>query len=325
MRNVLVLACSAAVVFLGGSTWLGFYPPVPSDLGGVRNLDATAQHVRIPVGDRDALDGWYLPPENGAVIVILHGYGRDHTRAWRYGSFLRRAGYGLLVFDFRSSRSAARLPTTLGYYEMVDARAALDWLESQPGSDGFRVGMLGESLGGSVGITTTAASPDVRALVVDCPFANGGEALEDACERWAHMPRWPSAIILRAIGRLATGHDPGTLDAVNAAAALRNRPVLFIQSVKDNRLGPRQTEQLWQAAGAKDPLWIIADAGHNEGWKRHRALYERRVQAFFDHALLGRGSGLPPGNLGGATELARGGAVSGPAVAAVLSAPALTR
>jgi fermentation-respiration switch protein FrsA (DUF1100 family) len=296
MRNFVVLSCSAVVLFAGGSTWMALYPPVPTDLAGVENLDAKARQVRIPLADGDALDGWYLPPRNGAVVVLLHGYGRDHTRSWRYGGFLRRAGYGLLAFDFRSSRTTGRLPTTLGHYEQADARAALGWLRGRPGPRP-RIGLLGESLGGSVALLLGAESPAVKALVIDCAFANGGEALGDACERWAHLPRWPSAALCRAVGRALTGHDPGTLDAVAAASALRDRPVLFIQCLKDDRIGPEQTRELWRSAGGKDPLWTIPDAGHNEGWVVHRRLYEARVLAFLDRHLLRKGPGLAAGSL----------------------------
>ena len=297
MRGVLVLSCSALALFLGGSTWLAFYPPVPTDLAGVENLDARTRHVRIPLASGDALDGWYLAPRNGAQVVIFHGYGRDHTRAWRYGGFLRRAGYGLLAFDFRSSRRNGRLPTTLGHYELSDARAALDWLRARPGLRSAPVALLGESLGGSIALLAAAERPEVRAVVVDCAFATGGEALEDACERWAHIPRWPSAWLCRVVGRAFTGHDPGGLDAVVAAASLRERPVFFIHSLKDDRLSAFHPHELWRAAGAKDPLWIIPDAGHNQGWARHRELYEARVLAFLDHHLLGKGEGLPAGEL----------------------------
>jgi pimeloyl-ACP methyl ester carboxylesterase len=297
MRSFLVLSCSALVLFVGGSTWLAFYPPLPTDLAGVENLDARARHVRIPLADGDALDGWYLPPRNGAMVLLLHGYGRDHTHTWRYGSFLRGAGYGLLAFDFRSSRSGSRLPTTLGHYELVDARAALGWLRTQPSARNARIGLLGESLGGSVALLLGAERPEVRALVVDCAFASGGEALGDACQRWAHLPRWPSAALCRAVGRAITGYDPGALDAVGAATALRDRPILFIHSLNDNRLSPAHPRELWRAAGGKDPLWMIADAGHNQGWVIHRELYEARVLAFLDHHLRGRGAGLPAGTL----------------------------
>jgi|SRR5262245_9157736 len=295
MRSVLVLLISALALFLGGSAWLVLFPPVPTDLAGAQNLDARARHVRIPVGDRDSLDGWYLPPRNGALVVILHGYGRDHTRAWRYGGFLERAGYGLLTFDFRSSRAANRLPTTLGHYETPDARAVLAWMRTQPGLHSIRVGLLGESLGGAVALVTASERPDVSAVIVDGAFASGNLALEDACQRWAHLPRGPGGQMCRALGRLATGVDPGTLDVAEATRALRDRPVFFIHALGDNRLSVANPRALWAAAGSKDPLWIIPDAGHNQGWQRHRALYEARVRAFFDDHLLGRGAGLPGG------------------------------
>lgn len=296
-RNVVLLSCSALALFATGSTWVAFYPPVPADLAGARNLDAVARHVRIPLASGDALDGWYLPPKNGAVIVLFHGYGRDHHRTWRYGDFLSDAGYGLLAFDFRSSRAVGRMPTTLGHYEVDDARAAMAWLEAQPEVQDAKIGLMGESLGGSVAMMMAAEHPEVRTLVVDCAFANGRQALEDACERWARLPRWPSAPIICALGRTLTGYDPGALDATAAAAELRDRPVLFIHSLKDDRLSPVHPQRMWRAAGAKDPLWVIPDAGHTQGWVIHRSLYEARVLAFFNHELLSRGPGLPAGML----------------------------
>jgi fermentation-respiration switch protein FrsA (DUF1100 family) len=297
MRSVIVLLGSALALFLGGSTWLAFYPPVPRDLAGAENLDRRARHVRIPVADGDSLDGWYLAPHNGALIVILHGYGRDHSRAWRYGGFLKDAGYGLLAFDFRSSRSSDRLPTTLGHHEVEDARAALTWVRAQPGLRSVPMGLFGESLGGSTALVAAADRPDVRAVVVDCAFATADLALADACQRRTHLPGHPVAQLFRAVGRLVTGCDPGTVDAVVASRALRDRPVFIIHSERDDRLSEAHPRALWAAAGSKDPLWLIPDAGHNEGWLRHRALYEKRVRAFFDHHLLGRGAGLPSGEL----------------------------
>lgn len=297
MRGVLVLLCSALAIFLGGSAWLVLYPPVPVDLAGAENLDGRARRVRIPVADRDTLDGWYLPPRNGALVVVLHGYGRDHTRAWRYGGFLDQAGYGLLAFDFRSSRAQRRLPTTLGFHELSDARAALAWIRTQPRLRSIPVGLLGESLGGSVALIAAAERPDVRAVIADCAFATGERALEDASSRWARLPGRPVARLCRTLGRVMTTHDPGALDAVVASRMLRDRPLFFIHAEDDDRLSIAHPWALWEAAGGKDPLWIIPGIGHNEGWLRHRDLYESRVRAFFDRHLLGRGAGLPAGEL----------------------------
>ena len=278
----LLLSLAALVLFGLGSGWLALYPPVPRDLGGAPDLDSRARAVRIPVG-RDSLDGWYLVGREPAIVIVFHGYGRDHTRAWRYAQFLNGAGYGVLTVDFRSSRPRRRLPTTLGHHELADAEAALAWLERRPATRGARIAVLGESLGASVGLMLAARHPEVLAVVADCPFASGRRAVEDSIERWAHLPKALAGFACWT-GRALTGCDPCALDVAAAAESLRARPLFFVHAARDDRLSTEQARDLWRAAGAKDELWLL-DTGHNEAWKLHRAEYERRVLAFFDHAL----------------------------------------
>jgi len=283
-----------AALLLGGAVWLGFFPFLPRDLGGAPDLDGVARRVRVPLDGDDALDGWLLPVRERAVVLVLHGYGREHSRAWRYGAFLHAAGYGVLAVDFRSSRGSRRLPTTLGHHELVDAQAALDWLRAEPSLAGCAVGLLGESLGGSVALLVAAENPEVRAVVADGAFAHATLALEDSSQRWARLPR-RSAHLARLLGRVVTGRDLGEVDVESAVARLAGRPLFLIHALEDDRLSSANAHRLWRAAGAKDPLWIIPDAGHNEGWRRHPAEYERHVLAFFDRHLLGRDAVLPAG------------------------------
>lgn len=280
-RPFVMLGMSALVLFLGGTAWLAFYPPVPADLDGAPDLDDRAQAVRVPVG-ADHLDGWMLPGERRVAVVVFHGYGRDHHRAWRYGAFLHRAGYGVVTVDFRSSRAARRLPTTLGAHELADAEATLAWVRAAPELRGHRVVLYGESLGGSVALVTAARSGGVAAVIADCPFATGRRALEDTFEYWLRAPFMATAA--SAVGHAFTGRDPGALDAVAAAESLRSTPLLLIHARNDDRMRTRQAEDLWRAAGSDDELWLT-EGGHNEGWQRDRAGYERRVLAFLDRAL----------------------------------------
>ena len=286
--HVLTLIVASLLVFLGGSTWLALFPGVPLDLGGVRNLDDRCEREVIPVSGADHLDAWFLPGTGRGVVVVFHGYGRDHHRAWRYARFLNRAGYAVLAPDFRSSRAGARKPTTLGYFECEDARATLDWLARRPESRSVPLLLFGESLGASVALVVASERGEVRAIVADSPFANGTRALDDAFERWAHVPRWPAAPIAAALAEGLTGHDPRQLDALAAARHLNGRPVLFIACERDDRLSVAQTRDLWNAAGGRDALWVLNDCGHTEAWQAHRREYERRVLEFFARA------GLPP-------------------------------
>lgn len=281
MRAAIILALSALVLFLAGSAWLALYPGVPLDLGGVPDLDGGSVKLRIPVGKGDHLDAWMVRGERAGVIVFFHGYARDHHRAWRYAHFLQQSGWTVIAPDFRSSRRRDRKPTTLGYWELQDARATLDWVRSQPGFRSRPVALFGESLGGSVALVLAAERPDVAAVAVDSPFADGVSSIEDAFRYEVHVPAWPAVPIARALARAATGHDLGALDAIAAERALGARPLLLIQSGIEDRFGIAQVRKLEQAADSSATIWRVSDAGHNRAWLVHRAEYERRVRAFF--------------------------------------------
>jgi pimeloyl-ACP methyl ester carboxylesterase len=94
---------------------------------------------------------------------------------------------------------------------------------------------------------------------------------------------------------VATGFDPGAFSPVDVVHRLCDRPVFFIHGTRDDRIGTEQARVLWRAAGGKDPLWIVAGAGHNEAWRLESAHYERSVNAFFARALFGEGDGVPAG------------------------------
>ena len=286
----------ALVVLLGVAvTRLVLYPLLPADLGGVESLDTRAHRIAIPLADGDHVEAWHLPGAGRGALLLLHGFGRTHQRMWRYGAFLHRAGYDILTFDFRSSRRRDRKPTTLGHHELFDAQGALDWLRALPSLDGQRIGLLGESLGGSIALLLAARNPDIAAVAVDGAFAHATQALEDSCERWAGLPGRPTAAFLRWVGRRLTGHDPGGVDVAAAAATLADRPVMVIHSSEDDRLSPAHATALWHAAGGRGPLWLIHGAGHNEGWRRQRGLYEELLLAFLERPLRGEGPGLPGG------------------------------
>ena len=207
IRGLLLGLCAAALLFAGWA-WTALYPRIPADLGGVANLDAEARRVRIATATADSIDGWYLAGREPAVVLLLHGHGRDHRRMWRYGNFLHVGGYGVLAIDFRSARARNRAPTTLGHRELVDAQAALDWLRGLPALRGHAVGLLGESLGGSVALVIAARNPDVDAVIDDSGFASGEEAIADFFTRIARLPSWPTPLV-RAFAGAVTGVDPG--------------------------------------------------------------------------------------------------------------------
>ena len=285
MRGALVLLLSAVLLFAAGSAWIALHPAVPADLGGVENLDSRAKRVRIPVGEDDHVDAWVLPGTRPATVLLFAGYARDHRRMWRYAHFLRDLGVHVVNVDFRSARPLRRKPTTLGFWEVRDVRAVLDWVRANPEFRGHRVAFYGESLGGAAALAVAAERPDVAAVVADCPFASADAAIADGLQLVYHVPAFPFAPLARFVGRGVTGHDPGALDVTEALRALQGRPVLVIQTRREDRFSRRHVERITQSLGLRGETWVLDDVKHTEAWLEHREPYERRVRAFLRYNL----------------------------------------
>jgi len=290
MRNAILLFASALLLFAGGSAWLALYPTIPDDLGGVENFDDKAERVRIPVGEADHLDGWYLPGSADGTVILFAGYARDHRRVWRYGQFLNQQGLSVVTVDFRSARSVNRKPTTLGHWELEDARATLAWVRRHPVLGAHPVALFGESLGGAVALALAAERPEVAAVVADCPFASSEAAIEDGFRYVVRLPAYPLAPIARQVGRVVTGHDPGAFDATRSLRTLNGRPVLVIQTKMEDRFSRDQVQRISAALGLRGEQWTLEDVKHTEAWLRHRDEYEKRV-GIFVATHLGVGTG----------------------------------
>src|SRR5437868_1141364 len=88
------------------------------------------------------LNGWWLDrPATRKIIVLCPGYGRSKSDLLGIGSRLWRAGYSVLMFDFRDQGESEPAIATIGHFERDDLEAALDYIHSRlPGAE---IGALG--------------------------------------------------------------------------------------------------------------------------------------------------------------------------------------
>ena len=81
------------------------------------------QELELQTSDGVRLAAWYTPPQNGALILVAHGYG-DRRSEDVYSLFAEH-GYGVLAWDFRGHGASGGDLVTLGYHEVLDVEAAL--------------------------------------------------------------------------------------------------------------------------------------------------------------------------------------------------------
>jgi uncharacterized protein len=121
------------------------------------------------------LPGKFDPAGSYPAIVLGHGFTVARSSLVEEGRLFAEAGFITLAIDYRHFGTSGGEPRGRLWplQEVEDFRAAIDWLETQPGVDPARIGIWGTSFGG--GIVTHVAAHDirVRACVAQAPILDG--------------------------------------------------------------------------------------------------------------------------------------------------------
>jgi len=235
------------------------------------------QHLDLITEDGIRLSAWYTHPRKGAVILLAHGYG-DNRPEWVH-VMLAKKGYGVLSWDARAHGESDGEISTVGYLEVLDVKAALDFVLAQP--DVSHVGAWGGSMGGATLIRATAQFPEIEALFVDSSFASLNDEFDFLVPYPVINP------LAKFLAEWQTGFSIKDLDLVKDIARIGPRPVYIVHSLGDTVAPPDAGEKLFNAANEPRFLWVEEDAAHLSIHLVNERRYQRRLIGFFDEWLLG--------------------------------------
>jgi len=234
------------------------------------------QEIELTTEDGIRLSAWYTPPQNGVVILVAHGYGV--SRAEDFHALFASHGYGVVAWDFRAHGKSGGDFSSLGYYEVLDAKAALDFTRVQPGVQ--HVGAWGGSMGAVTMIRATAQYPEIEALVADSPFAT----LEDEMNLIIPFPMMRS--LIKFFTSRETSLSLDQIRPVDDIVRISPRPVFIIQGMDDKTVPLDSAQRLFDAAKEPRKLWLEEDVPHLNMYAYYREKYIKRVIGFFDNYLL---------------------------------------
>jgi dipeptidyl aminopeptidase/acylaminoacyl peptidase len=250
-------------------------PRNPPLLGQVA-LESVAFETR----DGVRVSGWYAPSQNGAAVILGHGYGGNRQQLLPEAGVLSAQGYGVLLFDYRAHGESGGDVSTFGDLERNDVRAALDFASSRPGVDPGRLGLFGFSMGALPIAIVAAEDRRVRAVALGGVTSSMLDACVDEAGRYGWLLGGPVALTLKASGvRL------GEVRADDAAARLAGRSLLVIQGEhEDFRLAAR-ARQVYAAAKSPKQYLVVPNAGHRDYIEADPNNYPAALVSFFRAAL----------------------------------------
>ena len=273
----LLLATAGTITGVSYQHAIGYLHPERQIASGefLRANGIEFQEVVLATKDNVRLSTWYTPSQNGAVILIAHGYGDKRPEGF-YALFANH-GYGVVAWDFRAHGESGGEFSSLGYYETLDVEAALDFALARPGVE--HVGAWGGSMGAVTMIRATAQYPEIEALVADSPFAT----LEDEMGLQIRFPMMRS--LVRFFAEREGGVNLDWVRPVDDIASISPRPVFIIQGRGDRMVPSDSAQRLYDAAGEPRQLWMEEDAPHLSMYAYYEAEYIKRIIKFFGEYL----------------------------------------
>ncbi|HEX5217408.1 MAG TPA: alpha/beta hydrolase [Vicinamibacterales bacterium] len=244
--------------------------------------------VQVTTADGLQLQGWYVPGTNGAVIIALHGFRSERGEMLNEAVMLRRHGYGVLLGSFRAHDLSDGNLITFGLQEIHDLEAWHRFAASRDGVDPERIALLGNSMGGSVGITYAAQNPQVKAVVANSAFSSLEDTIETSVRFFTGLPPFPFAPLIKFWAEREAGFRAADVDAKRWIGKISPRPVLLMQGGADVVISLESGRRLFEAAGEPKELWYEPEVGHTGFDRAKPDEYERRVVAFFDRYVVGR-------------------------------------
>ena len=286
--SLLLLSSATMGVWLAHQRGRGLVHPkrilpqrTPADVGIAQWHDVSFQSE-----DGLRLVGWYVPAQNGATVILVHGLGGHRAQLLDDAALLVETGYGVLLFDLRNSGASEGEVTTLGYLETMDVGGALAFVEAQPEADPERLGLLGHSMGGATAIRAAARYPQVKALVAESTFTSIEDNVSESITALTGLPPFPFAPLVVWFGEREAGIDIGQVSPIDAIGTISPRPVLIVHGELDSVISAENAPRLYAAAGEPKELYLIPNAGHGGLLQAQPEEYRRRVVGFFDRYLL---------------------------------------
>jgi len=245
--------------------------------------------------DNVTLRGWFAPPRNGAVLILVHGLGGNRASLLPEAEVFARHGYGILLFDSRAHGESGGDVATWGSTEAFDIAEAIRFVRTKP--QVAQVALLGFSVGASAVARAAANDKTVDAVILYATWTSIRDEIVYKARRSGMVlvgravsgtPQPHGGRVGAAFALLGFRYSGAQIDEIRPEADLARiapRPVQFVSGGQDTDTPPRVMEHLYAVASGKKRLWIEPEVGHGGYFEGAPAEYERRLVGFLDESL----------------------------------------
>lgn len=280
-----------------GLAYLVCHPRRPRQCWSPAKFGLAPEELWIPGSpDRTRLHGWLCPGDPDRIVVLGHGIGLEKSRSLVHAQFLHRAGYTVVLFDFRNHGSSFTDRSLTQFHRRFagDAVAVVEYLRRTPRFAETRIAAYGLSFSSfAVLDAITRLGSVLDAVVCDSgptpdPSRTARALLRSGLLPVPRMLRSPPSALALEMGyaammALSMGAPPDWPPSPDRAG-YGSTPMFFVTGARDQVVAPDEVE----AMAARYPLaevLVLPTAGHLRGVFSDAERYRTAVLDFLARAL----------------------------------------
>jgi uncharacterized protein len=240
------------------------------------------QNISFKSSDGLNLSGVYIKGSEKATIILLHGYGRCKEQMLPQASFLNKAGFNILMFDFRASGESEGKYITFGQKEQGDLVGAVEYLKNRGDVDMTKIGLLGFSMGGAVALMKSGDLPAIKAIVINSTYAHFKSVIwQNFHDYFRGLPFFPLGYVVLWVIKYRTGIYFPVINPIKYLHTLKARPLMIMHGAHDKKIPVKDAFEMYQQAPWLKEFWLVKEAAHEDVYTVTKDKYEEKVINFF--------------------------------------------
>ena len=234
--------------------------------------------LRIPVGRRKRLFGWWIPAARSRrSVIILHGWSSNAAQLLPLAAPFHRAGYNVLLFDARNHGQSDRNGIASLPAFADDLAHVRQWLKREKTECVEEEYLIGHSVGAGAVLFEAARHPGCNAVISLAAFAHPDLLMRRQLEKHP-LPRWLIGPILKYV-QWVIGHrfdDIAPVDTIKKVQC----PVLIVHGKADRTVPPSDAETIYQSCPESRCQLLLVEKATHGSIEKIEACGEKLVRFF---------------------------------------------
>ncbi len=186
-------------------------------------------------------------------LILIHGKKECPFAMLRGGLTLRDMGFSVIIPNYYAhGYDSAHRWIDYGKHAVIQVDSCISYAK-KTGAE--KIGIVGRSMGASIGIIATGRNQMVDAIVAECPAKSVQSSIGYKHSMYSQLPDFPILQLKIMAVKIALRDNLDSLAAINFIGRIAPRPVFIMAATNDQVINPQDFIELYNEAKEPKMIW----------------------------------------------------------------------